>query len=208
MMKGAKAVFAGAALALTVSAVQAQPGYYGNYYGYQPRWQPAPQQQVSGPAEVLQEGVGKLVAFLKSGGSGNPAQMEAFINHEIAPYFDFAYMARWAAGPRYRMMSPEQHKQLEQALQNMFLSAMAQKLAGYQAGQVRYTPMRTKAGGEVDLGIQAYQPNGLVTQLDFRLYKSAEGWKVFDVQANGQSALVYYRQYFARNMGGMRGRPY
>ena len=228
MMRGAKAVVAGAALALMVSAVQAQPGYYGGNYGpqgygpqgygaqqgygpqgYGPQqgyWQ-QPQQQESGPAAVLKEGVGKLIAFLKQGGASNPAQLEAFIDREISPYFDFAYMTRWVAGPRYRMMSPPQRAELESTLKKMFLGAMAQKLSGYQASYVRYLPPRNAGSGEVVLGVEAYQPDGRSTELDFRVYRGAQGWQVFDVKANGQSALVFYRQYFARQ-GRSQGRYY
>ncbi len=37
---------------------------------------------------------------------------------------------------------------------------------------------------------------GMPSELDFRLYRGNDGWKVFDVVANGSSAVVYYRDYF------------
>jgi phospholipid transport system substrate-binding protein len=36
------------------------------------------------------------------------------------------------------------------------------------------------------------------TRIDFRFYRGESGWKIFDVSANGSSALAFYRQYFAR----------
>jgi phospholipid transport system substrate-binding protein len=44
------------------------------------------------------------------------------------------------------------------------------------------------------------QASGYPASIDFRFYQSNEGWKIFDVTANGNSALAYYRQYFNRQM--------
>jgi phospholipid transport system substrate-binding protein len=195
-LKG-KGALLGAALVLMVPLVQAAPPAMTGMYG-----PPAAASRAPDPSQVLKQGVERLAAFLSQGGTGNQAQLQAFLDQEISPYFDFAYMARWVGGPRYRYMNPAQRADLERALKGMFLGAMAEKLAGYRYGGVRYLPVRQNPRtGEVDLSIQALQPGGLTTQLDFRLYKSAEGWKVFDVTANGQSALVYYRRYFARTGG-------
>ena len=38
---------------------------------------------------------------------------------------------------------------------------------------------------------------GLVVNLEFRWYWNDGGWKIFDVSANGASALLFYRGYFS-----------
>ena len=43
-------------------------------------------------------------------------------------------------------------------------------------------------------------PRGYPTRLDFRFYKANNGWKVFDVMANGQSAVIHYRRQFRQTM--------
>lgn len=159
--------------------------------------------EVAGPAQVLREGIGKLTAFIAQGGASNPARLEGFLAVEIAPYFDFEYMARFAAGPHYPRFTPDQRQQVESTLRRMFLSAMAQQLLGYRYADVRYLPARVAPGGdEALLSIFALRPGGIRQRLDFRLYRGPEGWKVFDVSSNGQSALVHYRRYFAGVLGG------
>ncbi|MCB1882186.1 MAG: ABC transporter substrate-binding protein, partial [Gammaproteobacteria bacterium] len=44
-------------------------------------------------------------------------------------------------------------------------------------------------------------------RLDFRFYLAEDGWKVFDVAANGSSAVMHYRQQF-RQMMRERMMPY
>jgi phospholipid transport system substrate-binding protein len=187
---------------LTVSAlimflstsVNAQPPM-GYGHGYQQGYRYTTQS----PAEFLQEGINKLTSFMEAGIS-DPHLLEEFLNREIAPYFDFAYMTRWAAGSKYRYMTPQQLEAMENTIRSMFMGSMIQKLAGYKHGYVQYLPVRRDSNtGEVTLGIQAYAANSRYpTRLDFRLYLSPQGWKVFDVKSNGQSAVVYYRQHFAR----------
>lgn len=158
------------------------------------------------PGAVLKEGIDKLVRFLdQSGGDPRKMQgMEAFLNAEIVPYFDFEYMTQWAAGARYRHMNEEQRAQMQTALKGLFMGAMMQKLASYQHGQVRFLrPRGNPRSGEVTLGIQILPARGMYpTRLEFRMYRSTSGWKVFDVSANGQSAVVFYRGYFAQQMRG------
>ena len=192
------------AVALTAaSAVSATPVYG----AFPPGGVPLAAPQEQGPNQVLREGIGKLIRFLQQGGAGDPVQLGVFLEREIAPYFDFAYMAQWVAGPRYRHMDADQRDKMGDALKSMFMGAMAQNLTSYRQGRVQFLRARgNPRTGEVILGVRAFQPGGFMRRLDFRMYESADGWKVFDVTADGQSALVYYRQHFARTAGRPMGR--
>ncbi|MEW8429523.1 MAG: ABC transporter substrate-binding protein [Candidatus Thiodiazotropha sp.] len=44
--------------------------------------------------------------------------------------------------------------------------------------------------------------------MDFRFYRSEAGWKVFDVSANGNSAVAYYRRHFANQREAQGGRSF
>ena len=180
-------------LALGVSAAVAVP------YTHQ-RQHAAYAQQKVGPTQVLQQGVGKLVAFMGQPDRPDAARIQAFLDSEIAPYFDFEYMARWIAGSRYRSMSDPQREQLKDRLEAMFLGALAKRLGCFSNQQVRVLRARRGQGNEVTVGVGILQPGGYPAKMDFRFYRSVDGWKVFDVTANGSSALVYYRQQFNRSL--------
>ncbi|MCU7959972.1 MAG: ABC transporter substrate-binding protein, partial [gamma proteobacterium symbiont of Bathyaustriella thionipta] len=47
-------------------------------------------------------------------------------------------------------------------------------------------------------GGRGHSPSKIASFLPDTMYKSANGWKVFDVLANGRSALVHYRQQYQR----------
>ncbi len=155
-----------------------------------------PQAEAGTPAALLKEGVTKLTSFIRTGGAQNHAQAIAYLEKEIAPYFDFAYMTRWAAGPAWREMNPAQRAEMQQKLTMSFLTTLAQKLTTYTNQPIRYFTPRGHGKDEITVSAWITQPAGYPTKLDFRFYKGKDGWKVFDVKADGNSAVVYYRDQF------------
>jgi len=175
-------------------AVQAQPPYaYGpgvHGSGYGPA---APIGPAAEAAKTLREGIDKLLAFAGQEEKPNRLQAAAFLDREIAPYFDFARMAQWVAGPRYAAMNEEQREAMTAALESRFLTALASKLTNYQGQQVRYLRPRSSPRGAVSVSVGILRPGSYPSKLDFRMYQSEDGWKVYDVVANGRSAVAFYR---------------
>ena len=84
-----------AALLLTSAHLFAQAGYYGQGDAlYEPGYTPVP----TTPDQVVRRGVNRLTGFLMGAQNPSPEAIRGFLDREIAPSFDFTYMARWAAG--------------------------------------------------------------------------------------------------------------
>ena len=166
---------------------------------YSPYYQSrAPQPNTAVPLAIVKSGITKLTTFIQSGGAQNRAQARTFLEAEVAPYFDFAYMTRWAAGPAWRHMSPEQRASMQNQLTKAFMTTLVQKLTTYTNQPIRYFTPRGQGGNDVSVSAWIMQPNGIPTKLDFRFYKGKDGWKIFDVKAAGNSAVVYYRKMFSQ----------
>lgn len=166
------------------------------------------QAPMPGPAAILKQGLNKLLAF--AGGDRNPSRLQAedFLEREIAPYFDFAFMASWAAGQRiWQQMGREQQQELEQSIKQDFLTTLATRLTGFGNQQFQVSHPRGVAEKEVVVGVTILNPQAYPARLDFRFYLAEDGWKVFDVAANGSSAVMHYRQQF-RQMMRERMMPY
>jgi len=178
-------------ISLNVNAAPYQPYYPGAY----PRYAPY-QARTSEPAAILKAGINKLTKFIRSGAAKDNARAMQFIQTEIAPYFDFEYMTRWSAGPAWRHMSAEQRANMQQQLTTSFLNTLAQKLSTYSDQPIRYFTPRGQSRDDVSVRAWIMQPTGIPTKLEFRFYKGKDGWKIFDVKAEGNSAVVYYRKQF------------
>jgi phospholipid transport system substrate-binding protein len=109
-------------------------------------------------------------------------------------------MARFAAGPLYRRMSADQHRRLNAKVENMFLDALARNLGTYARPLPRidiYPARAGRAGNDASVIARVVTDAGLAVNLEFRWYWNDGGWKIFDVSANGASALLFYRGYFS-----------
>lgn len=150
------------------------------------------------PVLVLQSGMAKLIAFLR--GDHDEAQLGQFLSSEIAPFFDFPFMAKSAAGPLSRYMTEEQLLRLERKLEVTFLSAMTDKLSRYDNQDVVYLPPRFNSVDRATVSALINNPGNYPGRIDFRLHLTGDGWKIFDITANGASAIAFYRTYFRKSM--------
>lgn len=157
--------------------------------------------RVVNPAVALRAGVDKLMAFLGQSKKPSPAQLAAFLDAEIAPFFDFEYMAKSAGGHLLEQMSGAERQSMVAEIKQSFLTKMAEKLGGYEQQKVRFLPPRAGNDGRTaQVSVAILNPGRYPARLDFRLYRSADKWRVYDVSANGQSAIVHYRRQLMRQM--------
>lgn len=196
------------------------PGWGG--YAPQPRPQPMPQAappvqqhqaapQIPAPSadmspdDMLRTGVAALQAFLSNGNPGNQQMALNFLREQVANYFDFAYMARWVAGGAWKQMSPQQRGELENAIKSQFLNTLASGIGGYADSRVEVGNARQGSSTEVVVPVRVSMRGGSSITMEFRFYKSRQGWRIFDVKADGLSAVIHYRREFQqmiRNGGG------
>jgi phospholipid transport system substrate-binding protein len=204
------------ALVALTGVAHAQPPQYGYGpapYGAMPYGRPAYAAPRANPAAeaagVLREGIDKLLTYLQAT-DDNKLQVAAYLDKEIAPYFDFDHMAKWVAGARWQRMGAERREAMAADLEARFLSTLAKQLAKYEDQQVRFLRPRTAGRGAVSVPVGILRPGSYPSKLEFRMYKGDDGWKVYDVVANGRSASAYYRTQLARAsmppQGGTYGR--
>lgn len=175
---------------LPVMAYANPPGPYQS----QPDYRSSSQQN---PGVLLRGGIEKVLAFLEGGGANNHGKLVEFIEREIANYFDFASMTRWSLGARARFMSNEQRQQATVKLRALFLQALVKQLSNYEPGRINYLPPRNRPNSNnMMLSLASYSRQGYLQRLDFHFYRSKNGWKIYDVAANGLRATSVYREHF------------
>jgi len=83
-------------------------------------------------------------------------------------------------------------------LRALFLAALARNLGSFVGPLPRVQVYPARAGrdpGEAVVDARVDAGPWKVT-LAVRFYRATDGWKVFDVAANGISAVAFYRRYF------------
>ena len=154
---------------------------------------------VPGPAAVLGAKLASLQLFLQQDENKDNAKITRYVDAEIAPMFDTAYMTQWIAGPVGRHMSESQKIALEVKVRTKLFNMVLKQLSGYSGQKII-----VRGGRQIDIRqaiihVAVVQPRGQVIPVDFRLYKSKAGWKIFDIVANRVSMLNNFRQQFMAN---------
>lgn len=158
----------------------------------------------TGPSAIVRGGINKLRAFVAKGSTQDPVQVVAFVKSEIGPAFDFEYMARAATGPRWQGLDGDARRALSDRLAEHFIGTLARHLGGY--GKARVTIDRARRGQrQVTVPVTVYRGRRTPMQLSFKFYRAKDGWKVFDVDANGQSAVNFYRNHMGAGSASGRG---
>ncbi len=168
------------------------PGWYGNPPAAVARVRPQ-----AGPEAVVQAGLEHLIDFMDRKPRPTKMDLAAYLKEKVAPGFDFHYMARAALGRAFAALSREQRQALVHRIEQDFLGAMARHLAEFDGQRVRYFRPRMRGPNRARVTIGIARAGRYPARLDFYMYRGRGGWKVYDVAANGQSAVSHYRRRLA-----------
>ncbi|MBF0217935.1 MAG: ABC transporter substrate-binding protein [Gammaproteobacteria bacterium] len=154
--------------------------------------------EVSEPARILQGGITAITQFTQQ--QGDAAQLREFLTREVLPQFDFAQMASLAAGPLRRQLDPAQQQRLITLISEEFTETMVSRLATLHQSEITYLPPKEDRHGMVTLALRANSQNRPPIVVAFKLHRTAKGWKIFDVAANGANAVGYFREKIAQEV--------
>lgn len=171
----------------------------------------APIEQIQGdsPDVLLKNGINQVVRFLRQSGERNLSQISKFIDNKISGYFDFKQMTLLAAGRHSRRMTQEQLNILSKNIRKTFVESLAKNLVdyAYTDKKIKFLPpRRSRFGNEVTATAMITHPKGYPTRISFRFHPTKSGWKVYDLSANGQSAIMHYRGQISRMKAGKTAR--
>lgn len=140
---------------------------------------------------------------------GNQQRVLGLVEASIVPHIDFARMTALAAGRFWRQASPEQQKQLTDEFRTLLIYTYSGAITQIRDQKLEFRPMRADPSAkDVEVRSQVLQPRGgEPIQLNYRLAKSSDGWKIYDVNILGAWLVETYKGNFASeiNKGGIDG---
>jgi phospholipid transport system substrate-binding protein len=129
---------------------------------------------------------------------------------KVLPHFDFKRMTQLAVGPGWKQASPTQQQALENGfrtlLVNTYTSALSVGVSGGQTVEVK-PPQAQPQQDEVTVKTVVKEAGKQPVSIDYRLERTPDGWKVYDVVVEGLSLVTNYRSSFASeiNRSGIDG---
>jgi phospholipid transport system substrate-binding protein len=140
--------------------------------------------------------------------SGDVGKIVELVDAKVLPHLDFKRMTASAVGRNWRTASPEQQQKLQDEFKLLLVRTYAGALTEVREGTVvNLKPLRAGAD-ETDVVVKTEVKNkGEPIQLDYRLYKDGDKWKVYDMNVLGVWLVEQYKSSFQQEVsaGGIDG---
>ena len=128
--------------------------------------------------------------------SGDFRKINALVDEKILPYSDFQKTTRMSMGRNWSKASPAQQDQITQEFKVLLIRIYGGALAQIKDQKVQYKPFRSSPDDTDVIVRTAVVGKGEPIQLDYRLEKGANGWKVYDINILGAWLVESYRNQF------------
>ncbi len=132
--------------------------------------------------------------------NGDVAKVTALVNSVILPHVDFERMTASAVGRYWRQATPAQKQRLQEEFKNLLMRTYAGALSQVKDQTVEFKPMRSKPEDTEVVVRSSVRGKGDPVQLDYRLEKTPDGWKIYDVNVLGAWLVENYRNSFAQEI--------
>jgi len=133
--------------------------------------------------------------------AGDINKVIALVDAKVMPYVDFRRMTASAVGRYWRQATPEQQKRLEDEFKLLLVRTYSGALAQVKDQTVQLKPMRASPEDTEVVVRTEVRGKGDPVQLDYRLEKTPQGWKIYDVNVLGVWLVENYRNSFAQEIG-------
>src|ERR1700742_1869363 len=128
--------------------------------------------------------------------SGDISKITELVNQKILPYTDFTRTTRLVMGRNWNTATPEQQKQIVEQFKMLLIRTYSGALAQVRNQTAQYKPFRASPD-DTDVVVRSVvMNNGAPVELDYRLYKTAQGWRVYDINVLGAWLIQAYQQQF------------
>lgn len=139
---------------------------------------------------------------------GNQKKVLELVEAKILPYVDFERMTALAAGRYWREATPEQQKLLTAEFRSLLVYTYSGAISQVKDQKLEFKPFRAAATDtDVQVRSQVVQSRGEPIQLNYRLQKTAAGWKIYDINVLGAWLVQTYKGSFSAEISksGMDG---
>lgn len=128
----------------------------------------------------------------------NQSRVYELVEAKILPNFDFNRMTQLVIGKHWPRATAKQKQELVTEFRNLMVRTYSGALTAFTNQTVEFKPFVMKPGDtDVTVRTEIRQPGGQPIPIDYSMYKTAFGWKVYDVTIDSVSLVTNYRTSFS-----------
>ena len=155
------------------------------------------------PDTLIKQVSGDVIDTVKSDKAiqaGDTKRIIALVDAKILPYVNFQRMTALAVGRYWRQATPEQRQHLQDEFKLLLVRTYAGALAQVKDQSIDLKPLRAKPDDTEVIVRTEIKGKGDPIQLDYRLEKAGDSWKIYDVNVLGIWLVENYRSSFAQEI--------
>ena len=157
----------------------------------------------STPDGLIKSVVSDVMASVKSDPEiqkGNIPRIVELVEKKILPYADMRRTTEMAMGPNWKKATPEQQAQLVNEFKSLLIRTYSGALSQLRDQTVQFKPLRAAPDDKEVVVKTVVIGRGDPVPLDYRLEKTANGWRVYDMNILGVWLVEAYRNQFANQI--------
>lgn len=136
----------------------------------------------------------------KSVQAGEMSRVIALVDSKVMPNVNFVRMTASAVGRSWRQATPEQQKRLQEEFKTLLIRTYSGALSQVKDQTLSVKPLRAAPGDNEVVVRTEVLGRGDPVQLDYRMEKTATGWKIYDLNVLGVWLVDTYRTQFAQEI--------
>jgi phospholipid transport system substrate-binding protein len=149
-----------------------------------------------GLVKFVVEDVLNIIKSDKAIQSGDLRKINALVDQKILPYSDFQKTTRLAMGRNWPKATPAQQALITQEFKTLLIRIYGGALAQVKDQKIQYKPLRASADDTDVIVRTVVVGKGEPIQLDYRLEKTGNAWRVYDINILGAWLVEAYRNQF------------
>jgi phospholipid transport system substrate-binding protein len=156
------------------------------------------------PEALIKKVSGEVIEAVKADKaiqSGDVKPIMALVDAKILPHVNFQRMTASAVGRYWRQATPEQKTRLQDEFKLLLVRTYSGALTQVKDQVVEMKPMRSRPEDTEVIVRSEVKGKGEPIQLDYRMEKAGDTWRIYDVNVLGVWLVENYRASFAQEIG-------
>ena len=157
----------------------------------------------STPDGLIKTVVSDVMASVKSDPEiqkGSIPRIVDLVEKKIVPYTDMRRTTEMAMGPNWKKATTEQQAQLVFEFKNLLIRTYSGALSQLRDQTMQFKALRSAPDDQEVVVKTVVLGRGDPVPLDYRLEKTANGWRVYDMNIMGVWLVEAYRNQFANQI--------
>ena len=132
--------------------------------------------------------------------AGDLHRVQQLVDTKIMPFLDLQRMTASAVGRAWRQATPDQQKRLQDEFKTLLIYTYSGAASQVKDQTIEFKPLRSRPQ-DTEVVVRTLVHNqGDAIELDYRLEKLPEGWKIYDVNVLGAWLVQTYQSSFAQDV--------